>query len=362
MGTFEKQKQRTHREGQRIASVSANVLNVVRAYDCFHENGTTYTVMEYIDGGTLSDIVDKNGPFGWPQAYERLKPVMEALEKMHVEHRIYHLDISPDNIMFRRRANGSYGEPVLVDFGASVEAEPSGETKSMSSMVVKNGFAPPEQYIIGYSEMTKDANGTALMDEYAMCATLYFAITGETPVASITRLGGEDNLKPLSDFDRNIPDYIENAIAKGMSIQAQDRYTSMKALIRALENPPEHNPPEHTDTPEPPWRKIVAIAAVGAILAVVVGVILVINRTQGDRAQTIALNAEGQFTWTKSSGVEAGALVGKAGEQEIRYELRDSEVVTLNGAMIDNYAWSLEETRTDGGKRTVAIQKAGDRG
>lgn len=382
---FEKRKQRSHREGQRIANVSASVSNVVRAYDCFPENGTMYIVMEYIDGDTLADIVKQRGRMSWQETYDCLKPVMKALDKMHVEHHIYHMDISPDNIMLRKRPDGSYGDPVILDFGASIEDAANGATRSRSSMVVRDGYTPPEQYAANLSELVESNNETARIDEYAICATMYFALTGNAPPSSTSRLTGGE-IKPLPAFGGDIPDYVADAIARGMSLRAAERYSGVGELIRALEAPPP-NPgkrkrrgmtePERTKLTEPEStgptvadpndgvqhkRKRTGLVVGVIVAAVVIAGGLAAFLMLRPRPRVIALNAEGQFTWTKSGAVEAGTLVGMAGDQEIRYELADSEMVTLTGAMIDNYTWSLEETRADGSTRTTAIQKAGDRG
>ena len=211
---FEKRKERTRREGLRMASVSANVSNVVRAYDCFHENGTTYIVMEYINGDTLSTIIKRDGPMQWQAAYTRLRPVLTALKQMHDTH-IYHMDISPENIMLRRTEDGKYGEPVILDFGASIEVGPNDATRSKSSMTVRDGYTPPEQYNATASDLSGRGTETACMDEYAMCATLYYVISGVVPTSSTARLTG-GKIRPLSSFDKSIPAYFENAISKGM--------------------------------------------------------------------------------------------------------------------------------------------------
>ena len=200
---FEKRRERSRREGLRMASVSANVNSVVRAYDCFQENGTTYIVMEYIDGDTLSEIVKKDGPFKWDDAYSRLRPVLLALKQMHGMH-IYHMDISPDNIMLRRDKDGRYAEPVILDFGSSIEVDSIDATHSKSSVTVRDGYTPPEQYTS--TELSENVVETACMDEYAICATMYYVISGSVPTSSTARLTG-GSVKLLSSFDKSIPDY-----------------------------------------------------------------------------------------------------------------------------------------------------------
>lgn len=335
---FEKRRERTRREGLRMASVSANVNNVVRAYDCFQENGTTYIVMEYIDGDTLSTIISNNGPFNWQEAYNRLKPVLSALKQMH-DMRIYHMDISPDNIMLRRTKDGGYGEPVILDFGASIEVGASDATRSKSSMTVRDGYTPPEQYTTSASELSNNATETACMDEYAICATLYYVISGVVPTSSTARLTG-GKIKPLSAIDKSIPGYFENAISKGMSLKVSDRYADIDSLIAALEN-----------KKKMPWKAIIIVGA--ALLAVAVVGVVLLKPTGKD---SITLDAGGSFTWNMPSKASAAALVGKDGDRMIRYELTDGESVQLTRAMCDKYDWTLEELQKDGTAKQIAIR------
>ena len=335
---FEKRKERTRREGLRMASVSANVSNVVRAYDCFHENGTTYIVMEYINGDTLSTIIKRDGPMQWQAAYTRLRPVLTALKQMHDTH-IYHMDISPENIMLRRTEDGKYGEPVILDFGASIEVGPNDATRSKSSMTVRDGYTPPEQYNATASELGDRSTETACMDEYAMCATLYYVISGVVPTSSTARLTG-GKIRPLSSFDKSIPAYFENAISKGMSLKVSDRYASIDSLIAALDN-----------EKKLPWKPIVIVAAALLVCAIAGWVFL-----KPSGKGSVTLDAEGRLTWTKASNVSAGALMGKDGERTIQYELSDGESVRLTEAMRDKYKWTLEETQKDGVTREIAIR------
>lgn len=337
---FEKRRERSRREGLRMASVSANVNNVVQAYDCFQENGTTYIVMQYIDGETLSEIVKKQGPFKWNDAYTRLKPVLLALKRMHDMH-IYHMDISPENIMLKRGLNGEYSEPYILDFGASIEVGSNDVTRSKSSMTVRDGYTPPEQYTTSASELSENDVETACMDEYAICATLYYVISGKIPTSSTARLTG-GKIKPLSSIDKTIPEYFENAISKGMSLKVSDRYADIDSLIAALEN---EKPPKPA-----PWK---AIAIVGAVILVCAIACLLLLKPSGKKK--IALDAQGQLTWVKPDKVEKGTLVGRADSQTVRYELKDGETVLLGDAINEKYDWTIEELQSNGVTEEIEI-------
>ena len=128
-----------------------------------------------------------------------------------------HRDISPDNILFAEDDS-----LVLIDFG-SARMRNMEMTKSMT-IVFKRGFSPEEQY------RAKGKQG-AWSDVYAVCATMYFMMTGQAPEDVIERMIGAKVI-PLSDFPEiNISERAKNAIMKGISIRAEDRYASMDSLI-----------------------------------------------------------------------------------------------------------------------------------
>ena len=170
------------KEAQAIARFR-DVPSVVNVNDFFMENGTSYIVMEYLDGQSLQQWLKEKGPvrdFG--TLYEMLRPVMDGLEKVH-QAGIIHRDISPSNLMM----NGS-GEIKILDFGT---ARGFGQDNEKSlSVVLKPGFAPVEQY-------RKHGKQGPWTDVYALCATIYKLLTGVTPESSVDRMM-EDTLNPPS--------------------------------------------------------------------------------------------------------------------------------------------------------------------
>ena len=209
---------RTLQEGRMLARMD-RIPSVVNIHNVFEQNGTIYIVMEYVEGVSLQSLLKKNGPMGWKKALDTLYPVMDALEKVH-RAGIIHRDISPDNIMLR----ADTGEPVLLDFGA---ARTTLEAKEGASVVLKPGFAPPEQHS---SASSQDGR----VDEYALCATLYCLITGKKPLSGDQRLLKIGELTPPSGLGAQIPAEVEQVLLKGMSIVADDRYPDMAALRDAF--------------------------------------------------------------------------------------------------------------------------------
>ena len=192
---------------------------IVSVKDFFKENGTAYIVMEYIEGVTLKQYLQKEGgKLPVYQVLEWVKPLIQSLSQMHSAG-IIHRDISPDNIMITRN-----GDIKLLDFGAARDISVDG-AKSLS-VLLKPGYAPEEQY------RTRGSQGP-WTDVYALCATIYKAITGQTPPESMERMH-EDNLVPPSKLGISLTEVQEAALIKGMAVLQENRYQSMSELYEGL--------------------------------------------------------------------------------------------------------------------------------
>ena len=207
---YDKGKERFLKEAQTMAMFSKD-KGIVKALDFFEINNTAYIVMEYLEGVTLKQYLRENKRIVAEDLVELLVPLIEALDEIHSQGLI-HRDISPDNIMVLPD-----GRIKLMDFGAARDYTEFGE-KSLS-IVLKPGYAPPEQY------QTHGIQGP-WTDIYALCATMYKCITGENPPDAIDRLV-DDHLKKISAFGFTVSPQIEEAIIKGMSVAAKDRYQNV---------------------------------------------------------------------------------------------------------------------------------------
>ncbi len=207
---YDKGKERFLKEAQTMAMFSKD-KGIVKALDFFEINNTAYIVMEYLEGVTLKQYLRENKRIDAEDLVELLVPLIEALDEIHSQGLI-HRDISPDNIMVLPD-----GRIKLMDFGEARDYTEFGE-KSLS-IVLKPGYAPPEQY------QTHGVQGP-WTDIYALCATMYKCITGENPPDAIDRLV-DDHLKKISAFGIPVLPQIEEAIIKGMSVSAQDRYQNV---------------------------------------------------------------------------------------------------------------------------------------
>lgn len=206
-------------EEARILAQLRENPNVVSVQNYFRENQTAYFTMDYIEGMSLQELLqDNNGRISYDKAKALLLPVMKALILVHSKG-LLHRDISPDNIYITESGNSK-----LLDFGAARSTQMN---KSMS-VVLKNGFAPHEQY-------ATDIKQGPWTDVYAMGATLYYCTTGQMPPDSIARIY-TDNLIPPTELGASLSTNAQEAIQKALAVRPEDRFQSMTEFIGALEN------------------------------------------------------------------------------------------------------------------------------
>ena len=216
--TIAKWKEGFLREARCLAKCS-NSAGIVGVKDFFEENNTAYIIMEYLEGNTLKDYVNKvDGKLPINEVLSLVEPIINSLVEVHKQGLI-HRDISPDNIMIL-----SDGKMKLLDFGAARDFTSTGE-KSLSVML-KPGYAPEEQY------RTKGYQGP-WSDVYALCATIYKCITGITPPESMERMR-KDDLIPLNKLGISVSNNVEQALYRGMEVYAENRIQSMSELKMLL--------------------------------------------------------------------------------------------------------------------------------
>ena len=206
------------KEATTLSRFSGNP-NIVKVRSFFEENGTAYFAMEYVKGESLKSYVRKRGGgISWQEAERILLPVMEALEAVHAQG-IIHRDISPDNI-----ALADNGQVKLLDFGAARYS--MGERSQSLSVVLKHGYAPAEQY-------SRHGHQGPWTDVYAMAATFYNVLTGEMVPDSIDRTHSDTLVLP-SRLGVIVPEHVEAALAKALSVRQEDRFQSMADFRDAL--------------------------------------------------------------------------------------------------------------------------------
>lgn len=168
--TFTAQREKFRKEARRLRKLDNK--HIVRVHDLFDENGTTYYVMDFIEGESLSTRLKRtHQPMTEAELLPILNQVLDALEIVHSEG-IWHLDLKPANIMVDNKDNMQ-----LIDFGASKQLRNAdGNSLSTSSaLACTPGYAPSEQM-----EQNIEKFGP-WTDLYSLGATLYHLLTLQQP-------------------------------------------------------------------------------------------------------------------------------------------------------------------------------------
>ena len=199
---------------------------IVRVSNVFDENSTTYFVMEYLSGGSLDQYIRTRGHLAEAEATDIALQLCDAIGYMHAN-RMLHLDLKPGNVM-----QGKDQRWRLIDFGLSKQFADDGRPESSTSIGLGTpGYAPLEQ-----SSYKADGTFPATIDIYALGATLYKMLTGQTPpdASSVLNEGLPLHLLQANGVSQQIIDIIDHA----MEPRVSRRYPSTEALAAALKGLP----------------------------------------------------------------------------------------------------------------------------
>ena len=215
---FEKGKRKFLDEARTLYQFSDNPV-VVTIYDYFKENNTAYLVMELLDGVNMKALSNSyGGKLPLELAKRMLVTIAEALVAIH-EKGILHRDISPENIFITKN-----GEIRLIDFGAARNYITTQNTGM--SVLLKPGFAPPEQY-------SSQGSHGPWTDIYALAASFYTLVSGQKLIDSMLILRGEKQAA-LYELNCGVSLELSNAIEKAMALNYEERYQNCKEFLEDI--------------------------------------------------------------------------------------------------------------------------------
>ena len=210
-------KKKLKKEGEIISKLSHP--NIVGILDIFEENNTAYLVMQYVEGESLNEIIKKKGKIDETVALHYTTQICSALTKIHGK-RILHLDIKPSNILIDED-----NQVKLIDFGISKQYDETESETSNTPIGISAGYSPIEQYGTLKSFLPPT-------DIYAVGATLYKMLTGQTPIAATAR--SEFDLEPVRFYNPVVSKQTETVVAKAMNEKVRDRYLTAQEFLQAL--------------------------------------------------------------------------------------------------------------------------------
>lgn len=215
--TFEQGLQKFYNEA-RLQAQFYEMDSIATVRDFFYENWTAYIINDYIAGDDVRTEISMNGKMKQEQVLQLMCPILRSLETIH-QKGLLHRDISPDNIILQG------DRAVLIDFGAARMSNIQ-DDRSMT-VLFKRGYSAEEQYI-------RNGKQGPYTDVYAVCATMYYMLTGIEPEEAVSRRI-KDHVISLKKFkDIEMDAHVREAIMKGMSVSVKNRYSSMQELYDAL--------------------------------------------------------------------------------------------------------------------------------
>jgi tetratricopeptide (TPR) repeat protein/tRNA A-37 threonylcarbamoyl transferase component Bud32 len=203
---------------QREASLLTGLLhpNLPRIYDSFTEEERSYLVMDFIEGETLDDYLEKAGgnPLPLEQVLKWGEELCDVLSYLH-DHQppIIFRDLKPSNVMIDKR-----GHIFLIDFGIARIFKPGKQHDTVA--LGSPGYAAPEQY--------GKAQSTPRSDIYSLGALLHYLLTGVDPSEQ------PFFFRPASQLNPKVPLELENLLKQMLEMNAEHRPASMHVVADTL--------------------------------------------------------------------------------------------------------------------------------
>jgi len=213
------------KEGRALAKLSHP--NVVRVLNFFRANETVYMVMDYEEGWTLQEYIQRRQkPVSENFVRNVFTRVLNGLREVHT-HKLLHLDLKPSNIYLR-----SDGTPMLIDFGAARQTLAL-DTPMLKPMYTP-GFASPEHY--------QRENLGPWSDIYSIGASMYACIALAAPQAADLRKEKDQLVPAMVRWEGKYSDQLLETIDWCLCINHLYRPQSVFALQKALTEAPTAKP------------------------------------------------------------------------------------------------------------------------
>lgn len=216
--------ERFHREAQSATSLSHP--NIVNIFDVGEEDHILYMAMEYVDGLTLKEYIQKYGPIGVEESLRIMQQITSAIAHAHAND-LVHRDIKPQNILMDHS-----GQIKVTDFGIAIALSATSLTRT-NSILGSVHYLSPEQARGGMATKKSDIYSLGIVLFELLTGKLPF--TGQTPV-SIALKHLQNDPPSVRAIDPSIPQSVENIVLQAMAKDPFHRYIGVTEVHHALEH------------------------------------------------------------------------------------------------------------------------------
>lgn len=213
---------RFRNESKAVASLSHP--NIVRIFDVNFGDRIQYIVMEYIDGLTLKEYIEKAQVLNWKDTVHFTVQILRALQHAH-DKGIVHRDIKPQNMMLLRD-----GTIKVMDFGIARFARD--EVRSQDKAIGSVHYISPEQAGGGITDAKSDLYSVGVMMYEMLTGQLPF--DGETPEEVAVKQMQAAPILPRQ-IKEDIPEGLEEIIIRAMQKSPGKRYQSAAEMLRDID-------------------------------------------------------------------------------------------------------------------------------
>ncbi|MGL6073577.1 MAG: protein kinase domain-containing protein [Fimbriiglobus sp.] len=219
--------ERFYREAQSAAALDHP--NIVKVYDVGQFGNVHYIAMEYVDGQTLAQLIDKNGPLHFATAADYIAQAAAGLQEAG-DKGFVHRDIKPENLIVDK-----LGVVKILDMGLTRHADDEGGSR-LTAVIDPNSVVGTPDYIA--PEQALNLPVDIRTDIYSLGVTFFALLTGKPPFTGTTAqklLQHQLKEAPsLGAIKAKAPPEIEPIVAMMMAKKPEDRFQQPAEIIESL--------------------------------------------------------------------------------------------------------------------------------